>query len=285
MKQVARVAVIGAGVMGAEIAQVCAQHGLHTALHDIDKGVLRVASGRIERTLGKLTAKGSITSAAAAEAIQRIETHMDLEDAVSTADIVIEAIPEVVSLKKDLFARLDELTLRTTILASNTSSIRIAEIASGTQRPDRVIGLHFFQPVLLVPAVELIRASRTSQSTIDAAQGFLSLIGKEALLAEDSPGFIVNRLLPLLVNESLNLLQEGVATAADIDRACTLVLKHPIGPLRIADMAGLDTVLLVMEHMHREIGERYRPSKLLEELVRAGNLGRKTGCGIYEYES
>lgn len=283
MKKITKVAVIGAGLMGSEIAQACIQVGLDVALYDIDGAALSRAKSKISRNLARMADKGLLASELEKEAVQHVHSCTHLHEAVSNANLVIEAIPEKVALKKEMFAQLDEVAPGEAIFASNTSSISITEIASATKRADRVIGLHFFTPVPLVPAVEVISGLETSNATMQTAMEFLKTIGKEPLTAKDFPGFVVNRLLPLLVNECFYLLWEQIATAEDIDRACTLILQHPMGPLRMADLVGLDTVLLVIDHMHQEMGEKYRPCPLLKQLVHAGRLGRKTNRGVYDY--
>ncbi|MBW1789690.1 MAG: 3-hydroxybutyryl-CoA dehydrogenase [Deltaproteobacteria bacterium] len=284
MTWIKKVAVVGAGAMGAGIAQVCAQSGFDVMLQDASSEQLSKAVALAERGLNRLVEKGKIEKDLRDGALEAIVATPDLESAVGEADLVVEAVPEDVELKKDLFGRFDELAPDRCILASNTSSISITDIASATGRPDRVIGTHFFIPVPISPAVEIILGLNTSEETAAAVTEFIRCLGKEPLPAKDFPGFIVNRLLPLLVNESFTMLWQGVATAEEIDKACTLTMGHPIGPLALADYTGLDTLLLVLEHMHREMGERYRPCPLLKQLVNAGRLGRKTGRGVYDYD-
>lgn len=216
--------------------------------------------------------------------MEKIHRFTDLAAAVREVDLVIESIPEDAGLKMRLFAEIDEKAPPKAILASTTSSVSITELAAATTRHEKVIGAHFFNPVPISEGVELIKGLETSEQTMAVVRDFLDRIQKQPIIVKDSPGFLINRLLPLLVNESFHLLQEEIASAEEIDKACTMILKHPIGPLRMADLAGLDTVLYVLEYLHGKLGEKYRPCPLLKQMVNEGRHGRKTGEGIYKYE-
>lgn len=279
------IAIIGAGIMGAGIAQVCAQNGFNVNLVDISDNNLSKGAENIRDGLNRLANSGQISMESVDEALGRIHCGADLPAAVENVGLVIESIPEDVDSKLQLFAELDEKTSIETILASNTSSISIAELAAATKRPGKVVGTHFFNPVPLSEGVELIMGQKTSERTMTIVRDFVDRIQKQAIIVKDSPGFLINRLLPLLVNESFHLLQEGVASAEEIDRACAVILKHPIGPLRMADLAGLDTVLYVLEYLQGKLGEKYRPSPLLRQMVNEGRFGRKTGAGVYKYQA
>jgi len=217
--------------------------------------------------------------------VARIESVDELGKAVDAADLVIEAIPEDMGLKKQTFAELDRLAPAHAILATNTSSLSIDEIASATRRGGQVIGLHFSNPVPVMQVVEIIRGIRTSDDTVAASLALARRLGKEPVMARDFPGFIGNRMLPLFLNEAFQVLMDGVGTAEDIDKMVKLALRHPMGPLELADFIGLDTLLFILDYLHREMGERYRPSPLLRQLVRANRLGRKTGQGVFTYSA
>ncbi len=277
------IAVIGAGLMGSGIAQVCAQAGFSIHLVDLDEVVLARAIEQIETNFNLLLSKAEISNEIIESALAKIKTFNELHAAVENADIVIEAICEKIELKKKIFSELDITAPKQTIFVSNTSSFSITEMAAATQRADKMIGIHFFSPVPLIKGVEVIRGIQTSDETLSVVLAFLKKIQKEPILVKDFPGFIINRILPLFVNEAFQVIQEGIASAEDIDKACTMMLQHPIGPMRLADFVGLDTVLAVLEHLHRELGEKYRPCMLLKQLVNAGHHGRKTGQGVYDY--
>lgn len=277
------VTVVGAGMMGAGIAQVCAQEDLAVTLTDVIKENLERGIESIANSLQKALLKEALSQDDMQRILGNIQTAVDSEKAVAKADLIIEAVPENMDLKKQLFAEFDRIAARHTIFASNTSALSITAMGAATNRPDKVIGIHFFSPVPLVKGVEVIKGFRTSDDTLNAILVFLDHIKKEPILVKDSPGFVINRILPLFVNEAFHVIQEGIASAEDIDKACTLMLQHPIGPMRLADFVGLDTVLAVLEHMHRELGDKYRPCTLLKRLVKAGHYGRKTGKGIYDY--
>jgi 3-hydroxybutyryl-CoA dehydrogenase len=283
--EIRRIAVVGAGTMGAGIAQVAAQAGIDSRLYDTSVASLTRAAETIRHSLAIFVDKGRMTAGERDRVVARIESVDALGKAVDAADLVIEAIPEDMALKKQTFAELDRLAPAHAILATNTSSLSIDEIASATRRGGQVIGLHFSNPVPVMQVVEIIRGIRTSDDTVAASLALARRLGKEPVMARDFPGFIGNRMLPLFLNEAFQVLMDGVGTAEDIDRMVKLALRHPMGPLELADFIGLDTLLFILEYLHHEMGERYRPSPLLRQLVRANRLGRKTGQGVFTYSA
>lgn len=278
-----RVAVVGAGTMGAGIAQVAAQAGLVTTLYDTSPAALGRAAETIRRSLGIFVDKGKLSAEARDRVMARIHHVDDLGTAVRDADLAIEAVPEDMDLKRRTFQALDRQAPAQAILATNTSSLSIDAIASATGRGDRVIGLHFSNPVPVMQIVEIIRGIATSEETVAASVALARRLGKQPVMARDFPGFIGNRMLPLFLNEAFQVLMDGVGSAEDIDTLVKLALRHPMGPLELADFIGLDTLLFILEYLQREMGERYRPSPLLRQLVRANRLGRKTGQGVFTY--
>lgn len=279
-----KVCVLGAGIMGAGIAQIAAQAGFEVVLRDIEDRFVEKGMSTITRNLDRAVSKGKIEKPAADAIMGRIKGMTDLTAAATDADLVIEAIIEIMDLKKKVFKELDELCKPEAILASNTSGLSITEMAAATARPGQVIGMHFFNPVPVMKLVELIKGLTTSDQTLAVSREFVEKIGKTPIEVKEAPGFAVNRILCPMINEAIFVLSEGVAAAEDIDRAMTLGANHPIGPLALADMVGLDTMLHVMEGFHAELGEdKYRPAPLLRKMVRAGNLGRKSGSGFYNY--
>ncbi len=282
--KVTRMTVVGAGLMGSGIAQVAARAGLEVKIRDIDDKLVEGGLNSIEKNLEQSVARQRITEDEAKAVMARITGVVDLAQAAKEADIIIEAITENMELKKELFTQLDKLCPAETIFASNTSSLSITEMASATQRAPRFVGMHFFNPVPAMRLVEVVRGYGTSQDTVDAARELAERMGKTPIEAKDSPGFIVNRLLVPMINEALYLLMEGVASAEDIDQAMVLGANHPMGPLTLLDLIGLDTQLAVMNTLYTELGDpKYRPCPLNRKLVRARRLGRKAGKGIYDY--
>lgn len=280
-----RIAVIGGGTMGNGIAHVAAQHGREVRLLDVSAEVLESAMATIAKNLTRQVEKEILDEAARTATLARIETGTDVAAGAQGVDLVIEAVPEKAQLKYDLFETLDRAVSPNTILASNTSSISITKIAAHTSCPDRVIGMHFMNPVPVMKLVEVIRGLATSDETTRATLEFAEQLGKTPVEVNDFPGFVSNRVLMPMINEAVTALMEGVADAEAIDTVMKLGLNHPMGPLELADLIGLDTCLNILEVLHRELGDdRYRPSPLLRKYVAAGWHGRKSGRGFYGYE-
>ncbi|MEZ4471140.1 MAG: 3-hydroxyacyl-CoA dehydrogenase family protein [bacterium] len=282
--EIRRITVIGAGTMGHGIAGQAALSGFEVTLNDLDPGRTGAGQAAIHRSWGTGVEKGKVTEAQAAEAAGRLKTSTDLEAAVADADLIIEAVPESLELKRAIFARVDAVAPAGALLATNTSSLPVTEIAAATRRPAQVIGMHFFNPVAVMKLLELVRGEHTSDATVEAARALGVALGKETILVIDSPGFATSRLGIALGNEAMRMFEEGVASAADIDTAMTLGYRHPIGPLALTDLVGLDVRLAITEHLYRELGtDTFRPPRILKRMVRAGKLGRKSGEGFYRY--
>jgi 3-hydroxybutyryl-CoA dehydrogenase len=279
------VAVIGSGLMGRGIACVAALGGFATRLHDVSPLALERALSQIRKDLDEGVARGRLTREAADAALGRLTPVASLEDAVGPADFVIEAVPEDIRIKLDTFARLDALRPPEVVLATNTSALSVTEIASAARHPGRVIGMHFFNPVPKMKLVEIVRALETGDAAVAATEELARRMGKETVvLHKESAGFITSRINAMIGNEAFFMLQEGIASARDIDKALRLGLNHPMGPFEMVDLVGLDTRLAVLEHLHRNLGEKYRPAPLLVQHVKAGRLGKKVGRGVYDYE-
>jgi 3-hydroxybutyryl-CoA dehydrogenase len=270
--------------MGSGIAQVVAAAGFDVTMRDIEDRFVEKGLATIKHHLDRAVEKEKITAQEATATMARIKGTTDVREAAGEADFVIEAVIEVMSVKKEVFAELDTICKGDALLASNTSGLSITEIASSTGRPDKVIGVHFFNPAPVMQLVELIRGFVTSDDTFAITRGFIEQLGKTAIEVKESPGFAVNRILCPMINEAIFAYSEAVASAEDIDQAMVLGANHPIGPLALADLVGLDTLLAVLEGLHREMGEdKYRPAPLLRKMVRAGHFGRKSGKGFYDY--
>ncbi len=283
--EIRKIGVIGAGLMGAGIAQVAAQSGLLVCMMDVETRFVEKGLGVIEKNLDRTVQKGKLKTEDAAAIRGRIKGTVSSSEAVSDADVVIEAIIENMDLKKQLYKDIDRLAPDRTIFATNTSGLSITEMASVTNRPEQFIGMHFFNPVPVMQLVEVIRGYATSNHTVDVIKGLAERLGKKAIEVLEAPGFVVNRILVPMINEAIFVLQEGLATAAEIDEGMKLGANHPMGPLALADLVGLDTLLSVQDHLYREFADpKYRPPVLLRKMVRAGHLGRKSGKGFYDYK-
>ena len=280
---VQRVLVVGAGVMGSGIAQVAARAGYRTELYDVAAGAAQRAQERIAESLGRAVEKGRCTPSERDDALSRLSVATDLDSSAAAADLIIEAAPEDLQLKKDLFARLSRAARPEAILASNTSSLPITALASATRHLGRVVGLHFFNPVPAMKLLEIVQGERTDGMVVTVCRAVGARLGKEVVVVHDAPGFATSRLGIALAMEAIRMVEEGVASAEEIDRAIELGYGHPMGPLKLTDQVGLDVRLAIAEHLHSELGERFRPPQLLRRMVRAGKLGKKSGEGFYKY--
>lgn len=278
-----KVAVIGAGIMGRGIAHVCAQGGLKVKLTDISMVLLNQAQDIIVKNLTKGVQLGKLKQEDMDVALACLTLDDNLETAVADADLVIEAVPEDLQLKLNIFKKLDGICPEHTILATNTSAKSVTEIASVTQRPHKVIGLHFFNPVHLMKLVEIVKGLETNEETYELSKKACRQMGKETVKINEYPGFATSRINAMIGNEAFYMLEQGVGSPEDIDKALKLGLNHPMGPFEMIDVVGLDTRLKVLEYLHESLGEKYRPAPLLVKYVKAGRLGRKVGKGVYEY--
>lgn len=280
-----KIVVVGAGTMGNGIAHVFAQNGYDVRLVDVSEAALQKGMQTIEKNLARMLAKGSITEADQTATLARLTTHSAIDSSLSDADLVVEAATERVELKLDIFRTLDELVSPEAILASNTSSISIAQIAAATRYPKRVIGMHFMNPVPVMKLVEIIKGYNTSDEVAKRVQDLSVALGKIPVLVHDYPGFVANRILMPMINEAVYALYEGVASPKDLDTAMKLGTNQPMGPLELADFIGLDTCLAIMNVLHEGLGDtKYRPCPLLKQYVAAGRFGKKNGKGFYTYD-
>ena len=277
------IAVLGAGIMGRGIAYVAALGGYSTVLQDTNREQLEQGVNEVSAILEKGVAVGKVSESDALDARKRLRAVSSLDEAARGADLVIEAVPERIELKIELFAQLDRVAPAHAVLASNTSSLSITEMAAATRRAPQVVGLHFFNPVHRMKLLEIVRALETSPSTLQLCEEVGRRMGKECVTVRESPGFVTSRINAMIGNEAFFMLQEGVASAADIDKALKLGLNHPMGPFELVDLVGLDTRLSILRFLHRTLGEKFRPCPLMEQYVSAGRLGRKSGRGVYEY--
>ncbi len=283
MAEIKTIAVIGAGTMGRGIAHVAVLGGYRTVLEDLLPAALRKAETEIRNNLDKAVELKKVSAEDANAAIDRLEYADSVEEAAREADLVIEAVPEEMESKIEIFTLLDKICRPGTILASNTSSLSITEIASVTYRAKKCLGMHFFNPVHKMKLLEIVRALETDDDAVAAATEVGRRMGKDVVVVKESPGFITSRINAMIGNEAFYMLQEGIASAADIDKALKLGLNHPMGPFELVDLIGLDTRLHILEYLHKTLGEKYRPAPLLVQYVKAGRVGRKSGRGVYEY--
>jgi len=281
--KIKRIAVLGAGTMGHGIAHASMAAGYQTALYDLSPQILDQARTTISTIVQKSVELGKVPQAEADGILGRLTSSTTLADAVGGADMVIEAIPEKIELKLSTFAAVQVHAPAAAVLATNTSALSITEIAAVLDDPGRLAGMHFFNPVHRMKLVEIVRALESREETLDTIDEVARRMGKETVLVRESPGFVTSRINVLIGNEAFYMLQEGVASARDIDKAIKLGLNHPMGPFELVDLVGLDTRLSILQYLHRTLGEKFRPCPLLEQYVRAGRLGKKVGRGVYDY--
>ena len=284
MDKIKNVAVIGAGLMGSGIAQVAAQAGFEVTVRDVNDEMLDGARGKIEKKLNRAVEKGRLEKDEARAIMGRLRFTIALSEALMDAQYVIEAVPENLELKRQIFAEIDRLAAEGAILATNTSELSIASIAGVTNRPDRVIGTHWFFPPQIMKLIEVVTADETSPKTLETTLEFCAALGKETVVCKDAQGFITSRAISAMIAECLRIHEEGLASIEDIDKAMRLGFNHPIGPFQLIDMSGVDVVFHALEGLTREYGERFKPSEKMGELVEQNNLGQKTGEGFYRHQ-
>jgi len=277
------IAVIGAGTMGRGIAYAAAFGGYRTILEDVSPEMLAQGLAWIQQSFDEGVARGKVEAKVREEAMRNIQTARSVEEACREADLLIEAVPEEMELKLEIYTLFDKFAKPRAVLASNTSSLSITEMAAITFRPELCVGMHFFNPVPKMKLLEVVRALETSDETIAVCREVGRRMGKEVVVVKESPGFITSRVNALIGNEAFAMLEAGIASAGDIDKALKLGLNHPMGPFELVDLVGLDVRLSILEYLHQTLGEKYRPNPLLRQYVKAGRLGRKSGRGVYEY--